>query len=164
MNRFISGSRVRSRAGCLTERVGEDKSLGMEATTMAGRATCPDCGGELTGPRGHCPLCLLKAGLEGESLSVGVGGAVGVTMALGSPGSLSGTGVLAALASSVGPVPRVLLRDTDGTRRYQTIDRWHTMLDFQQFKNMFQSEYKAIDEKCEELTESERLVGIFEEM
>jgi heme-degrading monooxygenase HmoA len=57
-----------------------------------------------------------------------------------------------------------LLRDTDGTRRYQTIDRWHTMLDFQQFKNMFQSEYKAIDEKCEEFTESERLVGIFEEM
>ena len=81
---------------------------------MAGRATCPDCGGELTGPRGHCPLCLLKAGLGGESLSVGVGGAVGATMALGSPGSSSAAGVLAALASSVGPVPRVLLRDTDG--------------------------------------------------
>jgi heme-degrading monooxygenase HmoA len=57
-----------------------------------------------------------------------------------------------------------LLRDTDGTRRYLTIDRWHTMLDFQQFKQMFQSEYKAIDEKCEEFTESERLVGIFEEI
>jgi heme-degrading monooxygenase HmoA len=57
-----------------------------------------------------------------------------------------------------------LLRDTDGTRRYMTIDRWHTMLDFQQFKNMFQSEYKAIDEKCEEFTETERLVGIFDEI
>jgi hypothetical protein len=45
-----------------------------------------------------------------------------------------------------------------------TIDRWHTILDFQQFKNMFQSEYKAIDEKCEEFTETERLVGIFDEI
>jgi len=57
-----------------------------------------------------------------------------------------------------------LLRDTDGTRRYMTIDRWHTMLDFQQFKSMFGNEYKAIDDKCEELTESERLVGVFDEI
>jgi hypothetical protein len=27
----------------------------------------------------------------------------------------------------------------------------------------FQFEYQAIDEKCEEFTESERLIGIFEE-
>ncbi|HEX6879528.1 MAG TPA: antibiotic biosynthesis monooxygenase [Terriglobales bacterium] len=57
-----------------------------------------------------------------------------------------------------------LLRDTDGTRRYLTVDRWHTLLDFQQFKQMFASEYKAIDEKCEELTESERLIGVFDEI
>jgi serine/threonine-protein kinase len=65
------------------------------------------------GPGGHCPRCLLEAGLEGDSLSVGGGGAVGVTMALESTGPAGGVGVLAALASSVGAVPRVLLRDTD---------------------------------------------------
>jgi eukaryotic-like serine/threonine-protein kinase len=80
---------------------------------MAGRPTCPDCGVELMGPGGHCPRCLLQAGLEGDSLSVGAGGAVGATMALGSAAVATGAGVLAALASSVGPVPRVLLRDTD---------------------------------------------------
>jgi serine/threonine-protein kinase len=85
-----------------------------EATTMAGRPTCPDCGVELMGPGGHCPRCLLEAGLEGDSLSVGGGGAVGVTMALESTGPAAGACVLEALASSVGPVPRVLLRDTDG--------------------------------------------------
>lgn len=57
-----------------------------------------------------------------------------------------------------------LLRDTDGTRRYLTIDRWHRHEDFQQFKQTFDTEYHAIDEKCEELTEKERLIGIFEEI
>jgi serine/threonine-protein kinase len=80
---------------------------------MADRPTCPDCGSELTGPRGHCPRCLFKAGLDEDSLSLGAGGAVGVTLTLGAPGSANGAGVLAALASSVGPVPRVLLRDAD---------------------------------------------------
>lgn len=56
-----------------------------------------------------------------------------------------------------------LLRDTDGTRRYLTIDRWHTHQDFLIFKETFKPEYMAIDEKCEEFTEGERLVGIFEE-
>ena len=77
---------------------------------MAAEPTCRDCGGELTGPRGHCPRCLLKAGLEGDALSLGAGGAVGVTMALGTDDA---AGVLADLTASVGPVPRVLLRDTD---------------------------------------------------
>ncbi len=56
-----------------------------------------------------------------------------------------------------------LLRDTDGTRRYLTIDRWHTYEDFQFFKRNFRTEYEAIDRKCEELTGSEKLIGIFEE-
>ncbi len=56
-----------------------------------------------------------------------------------------------------------LLRDTDGTRRYLTIDRWHTHEDFQFFKRNFKVEYDAIDKKCEELTESEKLIGVFEE-
>jgi tetratricopeptide (TPR) repeat protein/tRNA A-37 threonylcarbamoyl transferase component Bud32 len=80
---------------------------------MTGRPTCQDCGGELTGPRGHCPRCLFKAGVEGESLSLGAGGEVGVTMTLGSPESSGGASTLEALTASIGPVPRVLLRDTD---------------------------------------------------
>jgi hypothetical protein len=82
---------------------------------MAGRAACPDCGVELMGPRGDGPRCLLRAGLDGDSLTVGAGGAAGATTA--PPGSAAVTtvaGVLAAPATSVGPVPRVLLRDTDG--------------------------------------------------
>ena len=81
---------------------------------MAGRVTCPDCGVELMGPRGYCLRCLLQAGLDGDSLTVGAGGAARSTAA--PPRSVAvatGVGVLAALATSVGPVPRVLLRDTD---------------------------------------------------
>jgi eukaryotic-like serine/threonine-protein kinase len=80
---------------------------------MSGRPQCPDCGGELTGPRGHCPRCLFRAGLEGESLSLGVGGDVGVTMTLGPSESSGGVSALETLAASIGTVPRVLLRDTD---------------------------------------------------
>ena len=67
---------------------------------MAAQPTCRDCGGELTGPRGHCPRCLLKAGLEGDSLSLGAGGAVGVTMALGTD---EAAGVLAEFRQRNGP-------------------------------------------------------------
>ncbi len=82
---------------------------------MAGGVTCPDCGVELMGPRGYCPRCLLRAGLDGDSLAAGAGGAAGATTAPpGSAAILTGPGVLAARASSVGPVRRVLLRDTDG--------------------------------------------------
>ncbi len=77
----------------------------------------------------------------------------------------NGEGLWAMLfRSSPGYHGTKLLRDTDGTRRYLTVDRWHTYAEFEQFKRMFQSEYKAIDEKCEELTESERLMGVFEEI
>jgi hypothetical protein len=81
---------------------------------MAGRVTCPDCGVELMGPRGYCLRCLLQAGLDGDSLTVGAGGAAGATTAPpGSAAVATGAGVLAALATSVGSVPQVLLRDTD---------------------------------------------------
>lgn len=57
-----------------------------------------------------------------------------------------------------------LLRDTDGTGRYFTIDQWQAKSEFDFFKKQFQFEYNAIDKKCEELTESEKLVGVFEEI
>jgi eukaryotic-like serine/threonine-protein kinase len=77
---------------------------------MVGRPTCSECGSELTGPRGHCPRCLLRAGLDGESLNLGAGGAVSVTMALDDHGT---SGVLADLTATIGTVPHILLRDTD---------------------------------------------------
>ena len=80
---------------------------------MAGRPTCQECGGELTGPRGHCPRCLFRAGLDGDSLSLGAGGDVGVTMTLGPSGPPGGASTLEALTASIGPVPRILLRNTD---------------------------------------------------
>ena len=59
-------------------------------------------------PRGLCPRCLLRAGLDSEALSLSHAGEVGATVDLSGPHS-----VLETLAASVGPVPRVLLRDTD---------------------------------------------------
>src|SRR5947209_15356042 len=77
---------------------------------MAEKTTCPGCGSELPAraPRGLCPRCLLRAGLGGGARSLSHAGEVGATMDLSGPQS-----VLETLAASVGPVPRVLLRDTD---------------------------------------------------
>jgi serine/threonine-protein kinase len=70
---------------------------------MPDARTCPDCGSELPprSPDGLCPRCLLRAG------------------GVDTPASFEGTGpgpggVLAAIGSTVGDVPQVLLRDTDG--------------------------------------------------
>ena len=65
---------------------------------------CPSCGEELPdgSPRGLCPRCLLRVGLEEDSASVPRNGGTAAT----------GLGVLDTIAPTCGPVPRVLLRDT----------------------------------------------------
>jgi serine/threonine-protein kinase len=70
---------------------------------------CPTCGAArpANAPGGHCPRCLLRDGLDGASLSLSHPGELGATVDLG------GSRVLETLAAAVGPVPRVLLRDTD---------------------------------------------------
>jgi serine/threonine-protein kinase len=70
---------------------------------------CPNCGAErlANAPRGLCPTCLLKAGLDSEALSL-ARSQVGATVDLSARAS-----VLETLAVSLGPVPRVLLADTD---------------------------------------------------
>src|SRR5262245_1020011 len=77
---------------------------------MAEQPTCPRCGSELPAraPRGLCPRCLLREGFDGEALSLSHAGEVGATVDLSGPQS-----VLDTLLASVGPVPRLLLRDTD---------------------------------------------------
>jgi len=57
-----------------------------------------------------------------------------------------------------------LMRDLDTPGRYVTVDKWETAYDFERFKKTAEFEYNAIDGKCEELTESERLVGVFQEI
>src|SRR4051794_40143616 len=69
---------------------------------------CPACGAERTG--GLCPSCLLRLGLDGPALSVSHPSGPVATVSLGTP--LTGGRVLDSLAATVGPVPRVLLRDT----------------------------------------------------
>ncbi len=71
---------------------------------MLDARACPDCGAPLPArsPEGLCPRCLLGAGTADET-------PVDATGSFGGPGR-----VLATLAATVGPVPRILLRDTDG--------------------------------------------------
>ena len=56
-----------------------------------------------------CPRCLLRAGLGGESGSQDRDGGTDATI-----DQIPVGGVLDTIAATVGPVPRVLLRDTDG--------------------------------------------------
>ena len=62
---------------------------------------CPDCGAERHA--GICPRCLIRLGLDGPG-SAPAGRSL--------PGETTTTGVLETLAASIGPIPRVLLRDT----------------------------------------------------
>ena len=80
---------------------------------MPDARTCPDCGSALPprAPEGLCPRCLLRAGLGGDSLALDRTGEVAATVELAA--EAHGGGVLATIAASLGPVPRVLLRDTD---------------------------------------------------
>jgi hypothetical protein len=70
---------------------------------------CPSCHARrlANAPPGLCPTCLLRQGLEGEALSLSHAGEVGAVLDLSGPPS-----VLATLTAAIGPVPRVLLRDT----------------------------------------------------
>ncbi len=69
--------------------------------------TCPDCGATLPAdaPRGLCPNCLMGAALSRTSAPGPA--AIGAIEPAG-----PGPGVLDTIAQSIGPVPRVLLRDT----------------------------------------------------
>ena len=77
---------------------------------MPDRPTCPDCGAELPpgSPRNLCPRCLFRAGVGGSS---GRSSRADGDEATGASGPTD-PGVLATIARSIGPVPRVLLRDT----------------------------------------------------
>ena len=56
----------------------------------------------------------------------------------------------------------LLVRDMDNPRRFLTIDRWTTRESLRQFKQDHHSEYQALDQRCETLTELETFRGDFE--
>lgn len=75
------------------------------------------------------------------------------------------TGDWAALfRASPGFLGTTLLRDADTPRRYLTIDRWDAAVSHATMRAQFASEYAALDRACASLTESERQVGIFEDV
>ena len=56
----------------------------------------------------------------------------------------------------------ILIRDHAQSGRYLTIDVWEDKASYLSFKDRFARDYNQIDENCEKLTASERLIGIFE--
>ena len=54
-----------------------------------------------------------------------------------------------------------LVRESTLGRRYMTLDFWTSGDAYQAFRKKFADQYKAIDARCEILTESEREIGWF---
>lgn len=57
----------------------------------------------------------------------------------------------------------VLLRDTENTRRFLTIDSWDNASAYRAMRERFAKEHDELDRRCESFTESERRIGEFEE-
>jgi heme-degrading monooxygenase HmoA len=57
-----------------------------------------------------------------------------------------------------------LLRDSAASNRYLLWDCWDSLASFEQFKRDHGAEYAALDKQCEELTEEETKVGVFESL
>lgn len=55
-----------------------------------------------------------------------------------------------------------LVRDSKLERTYLTLDFWTSREAYEKFRERTREAYKAIDAKCEEMTESEREVGRYE--
>jgi heme-degrading monooxygenase HmoA len=54
-----------------------------------------------------------------------------------------------------------LLRDLGDPLRFVTVDRWTAALAYEAFHARFAAEFEAIDRRCAELTDDERLIGRF---
>ena len=63
---------------------------------------------------------------------------------------------------SSGFIGTELLRDKKQTHHYITIDRWSSSQEHESFLLQWQSEYEALDAKCNCLTEQETLLGKWE--
>jgi heme-degrading monooxygenase HmoA len=51
--------------------------------------------------------------------------------------------------------------DLEAVGRYVTVDFWKSQAAFQDFRSKFAEEFEELDARCEELTETESLMGSF---
>jgi [ribosomal protein S18]-alanine N-acetyltransferase len=65
-------------------------------------------------------------------------------------------------AHDEGYIRTELIRDHKTLGRYVTLDFWASRLAYLRFKAQNRGAYKALDKRCEKLTQSERLIGEFE--
>jgi heme-degrading monooxygenase HmoA len=56
-----------------------------------------------------------------------------------------------------------LLRDSQIPYRYLTLDRWDSVASHVAMRERFAKDYDALDRMCEQLTETERQIGVFED-
>ena len=61
-------------------------------------------------------------------------------------------------------VRTILVADEEQQGSYLTIDVWKDRHSYTRFKERFASEYSVIDKRCEFLTESERMIGLYAEV
>jgi heme-degrading monooxygenase HmoA len=72
------------------------------------------------------------------------------------------TGAWATLfRSSPGFLGTELLRDLEGARRYLTVDRWQSRESYESFRRENREQYDTLDQRGEDLTDVEALVGDF---
>jgi quinol monooxygenase YgiN len=77
----------------------------------------------------------------------------------------SSTGSWAALFhGNPGYLGTALLRDAQNPSRYLTIDRWDNAASHDLMRERFAQAYESLDRICEGLTESERQIGVFEDV
>lgn len=60
---------------------------------------------------------------------------------------------------SAGFIAVKLLRDETDPQHYLTMDRWRTKAGHEEFISRWREDYKALDALCENMTESEALIG-----
>lgn|SRR5690242_7391695 len=65
-------------------------------------------------------------------------------------------------AQGAGFIGVELLRCTDESGRYVTVDRWRSRADFDAFKGAFGTAYEALNVKLEQLKAEEQRIGAFE--
>jgi len=54
-----------------------------------------------------------------------------------------------------------LVRDSEDPLRFLTLDFWKSSAAYEQFRQLHAAEYKAIDARCDAMTESEKEIGRF---
>ena len=61
-----------------------------------------------------------------------------------------------------GYIETEMFRDVEIRGRYLTVDKWTSRENYELFRRQVQSDYLALDRRCEALTEREKHLGSFE--